>query len=69
MRFPWSRSSVSVDPAVVDARQSVVEAQERLDAACADESEVHRVACELRELRQRNHFKSRLGRMMREIRS
>lgn len=66
MRLPWSRGRVVIEPAVLAAQQSVMDAQRRLDAANADDSEVHRVVRELRELRQRNHFRARLGRMMRE---
>jgi hypothetical protein len=66
--LPWRPPDPGAQDAVRDAQRCAEEARTRLRDATADDTEVHRIAGELRELRLRNHFKIMLGNALREAR-
>lgn len=68
MTLPWRPPDPGTQDAVLDARRCAEEARTRLRDAAADDTEVRRMAGELRELRLRNHFKIMLGNALREAR-
>jgi len=68
MRLPWRRTRLP-EHAVEEAAAARAAAGEHLAQARERDPEVRRVARELREIREANHFSERLAAMLRESRA